>query len=134
MDLINEVKGFLTPVKRKRKNIYIVDADNYQANLDKLLSSKKTAMIICLSSSPAITTGIYHQIDGKTKSVNRLHIYNVNPGKDSTDIFMASLLGWMIGKYGTFYDYYLISGDRIFDSLKTEYGKLGYNIETMREF
>lgn len=133
MDIVSDVKGFLTPIKRKRKNVYIIDADNYQANLDKILTSKKTALIICLSSSPNITTGIYHQIDGKTKNANRLHIYNVSPGKDSTDIFMASVLGWLIGKYDKQYDYYLISGDKVFDSLKTEYSKLGYNIETIRE-
>lgn len=133
MDLVNDTKRFLTPANKRRNNIYIVDADNYQANISKILSSKKTVLLVCLSSSDAITTGIYHQLTDKTKSMNKLHIYRVSPGRDSTDIFMASLLGYFIAKYGTDFNYYLISRDHIFENLKTEYTKLGYSVETLTE-
>lgn len=133
MDITNDVRFFLMPEKNKRKGVYIIDCDNYQANLDKIISSKRTAFVLCLCSSKTITQGVYNQLSDKTKSLNKVHIYTVSPGQDATDVFMASLLGWMIGKYGKEYDYYLISRDHIFEHLKVEYAKLGYNIEILTD-
>lgn len=133
MDLISDIRDFLTPDKKKRNNVYLVDADNYQAGIVPMLENKKTALVVCVSSSAVITNGIYAQVEGKTKVRNKLTVHSVAPGKDSTDIFVASLLGWMACKYGRDYNYYVVSGDRIFEPLRDEYRLLGYNVDTIRE-
>lgn len=124
----------MTPIKKRRMGVYIVDADNYQHNIAEIASSKKTVMVVCLCSSSEISSGVYNQVKERPKAQSKLFVYNVAPGKDNTDFFMAALTGWMIGRFDREYDYYIVSRDKIFIGLKRELENIGYNVNVIDHF
>lgn len=130
MDVFDDVRMFLSNEKQKKNNIYIIDADNLIPDLDAIINDKRSSIIICVASSNQFAKVLSSEINNvKRKKSAKVYTYIVNPGKDAADIFIGSILGWCIAKYGRDYNYKIVSRDKIFIGLKNEYVKLGYNVD-----
>lgn len=129
MDVFDDVKMFLSTEKQKKNIIYIIDADNLIPDIDAIINDKRSSMIICVASNNSFAKTLSQEINEvKKKRSAKVFTYIVNPGKDAADIFIGSILGWCIAKYGRDYNYKIVSRDKIFIGLCGEYNKLGYNV------